>query len=37
MNDASGEHVEAHAEAVEAETRELQHVMDNDRAHLDPR
>ncbi|KAH8903140.1 voltage-gated potassium channel [Coniochaeta sp. PMI_546] len=36
MNDASGENVDTHVEALEAETDKLQQTMDNDNAHLDP-
>ncbi|OIW25216.1 potassium channel [Coniochaeta ligniaria NRRL 30616] len=36
MNDASGENVDAHVEALEGETEKLQQSMDNDNAHLDP-
>lgn len=36
MNDASGENVDEHVEALEGETARLQQSMDNDNAHLDP-
>jgi potassium channel subfamily K len=37
MNDASGENVDEHVQALEGETEKLQASMDNDQAHLDPR
>jgi hypothetical protein len=37
MNDASGENVDEHVEALEGEMAKLQQSMDNDNAHLDPR
>ncbi|KAB5543009.1 ion channel protein [Coniochaeta sp. 2T2.1] len=36
MNDASGENVDEHVEALEGETQKMQQSMDNDNAHLDP-
>jgi potassium channel subfamily K, other eukaryote len=36
MNDASGENVDEHVEALEGEADKLQQSMDNDNAHLDP-
>ena len=36
MNDASGENVDEHIEALESEADKMQQTMDNDNAHLDP-
>lgn len=37
MNDAAGENVDEHIQALEGQVDKLQDSMDNDQAHLDPR
>jgi hypothetical protein len=37
MNDAAGENVDEHIQALEGQVDRLQDSMDNDQSHLDPR